>query len=561
MRTDRLIVCIAALLYAVFLLPVRTFAADKISDVVGGIVAYEMKQNDADDMQEWADALADSAGEGAEWYAMVLSHKNCDLSRYGAALERHIAEKPTRSISTRQKYSLALLAAGTDNDYVRETASLPTDDMSLMNYIYGIHLMHSLGGYEDRCAVFAEYILKQQHEDGGWSVIGDKGDTDVTAMVISSLAPMYENSTDISASVERGITFLSEHQLESGGFMSMGAENPESSAQVIMALTALKIDFMSDERFIKNGSTMIDAVMKYRTEDGAFSHKEGAAADKTATVQMFYALSYYLDSDCGNYFFFDFKRSAPPPAETSAETSAETASGTSETTVTSAPAPQTEAEVNTETTVGDLSLTGSTESTRPELKTLLLITAAAAGGIVCIVLMLTGRRSIKNFIAVGTVTAAALVIILVSDIHFADEYYSGSPEKGDIVGTVTLSIDCRTVAGLTDTEYIPADGIILPPTQFDIDSDDTVYDILVEAARKYNIHAENTGSSGNAHGMVYISGINYLYEFDYGDLSGWMYRVNGTAPSVGCGEYRLSDGDIIEWLYTTDIGNDLAGTE
>ncbi|MBQ5417450.1 MAG: DUF4430 domain-containing protein [Oscillospiraceae bacterium] len=99
--------------------------------------------------------------------------------------------------------------------------------------------------------------------------------------------------------------------------------------------------------------------------------------------------------------------------------------------------------------------------------------------------------------------------------------------------------------------------MILPPTQFDIDSDDTVYDILVEAARKYGIHAENTGSSGNAHGMVYISGINYLYEFDFGDLSGWMYRVNGTAPSVGCGEYRLSDGDIIEWLYTTDIGNDL----
>ncbi|MBQ4311777.1 MAG: terpene cyclase/mutase family protein, partial [Oscillospiraceae bacterium] len=501
MRTDRLIVCIAALLYAVFFLPVRTFAADKISDVVGGIVAYEMKRNDADDMQEWADALAKSAGEGAEWYAMVLSHEGCDLTGYGAALEKHITENPTRSISTRQKYSLALLAAGTDNDYVRETASLPTDDMSLMNYIYGLHLMHSLGGYEDRCAVFAEHILTQQHEDGGWSVIGDKGDIDVTAMVISSLAPMYEDSTDISASVERGVAFLSEHQLESGGFMSMGAENPESSAQVIMALTALKTDFMSDERFIKNGSTIIDAVMKFRTEDGAFSHKEGTSADRTATVQMFYALSYYLDSECGNYYFFDLKRTAPPPAETSAETSAETAPGTSETTVTSAPATQTEE--YTETTVGDLSLTGSTESRRPELKTLLLIAVAAAGGIVCLVLVLTRRRSIKNFIAVGTVTAAAAVIILVSDIHFADEYYSGLPEKGDIVGTVTLSIDCRTVAGLTDTEYIPADGMILPPTQFDIDSDDTVYDILVEAARKYGIHAENTGSSGNAHGMVY----------------------------------------------------------
>ena len=60
-----------------------------------------------------------------------------------------------------------------------------------------------------------------------------------------------------------------------------------------------------------------------------------------------------------------------------------------------------------------------------------------------------------------------------------------------------------------------------------------------------------------AGGMVYVSGIGYLYEFDYGDLSGWMYRVNGETPSVGCAEYALSDGDQVEWLYTCDLGNDL----
>jgi len=57
--------------------------------------------------------------------------------------------------------------------------------------------------------------------------------------------------------------------------------------------------------------------------------------------------------------------------------------------------------------------------------------------------------------------------------------------------------------------------------------------------------------------MVYISGINHIYEFDYGELSGWMYRVNGGTPSVGCGSYILSDGDKIEWLYTCELGEDL----
>ena len=57
--------------------------------------------------------------------------------------------------------------------------------------------------------------------------------------------------------------------------------------------------------------------------------------------------------------------------------------------------------------------------------------------------------------------------------------------------------------------------------------------------------------------MVYIEGIAYLYEFDYGDLSGWIYHINGAVPSVGCGKYILSDGDRVEWLYTLDLGEDV----
>lgn len=80
-----------------------------------------------------------------------------------------------------------------------------------------------------------------------------------------------------------------------------------------------------------------------------------------------------------------------------------------------------------------------------------------------------------------------------------------------------------------------------------------MYDVLVDAVRENGIQMD----SGGADGMMYVSGINYLYEFDYGDLSGWMYRVNGEIPSVSCDEYMLSDGDIVEWLYTCNLGNDL----
>ena len=57
--------------------------------------------------------------------------------------------------------------------------------------------------------------------------------------------------------------------------------------------------------------------------------------------------------------------------------------------------------------------------------------------------------------------------------------------------------------------------------------------------------------------MAYIAGINYLYEFDFGELSGWTYRVNGEVPSVGCDKYELKDGDKVEWIYTCELGKDI----
>ena len=49
---------------------------------------------------------------------------------------------------------------------------------------------------------------------------------------------------------------------------------------------------------------------------------------------------------------------------------------------------------------------------------------------------------------------------------------------------------------------------------------------------------------------AYVEGIHNLYEFDCGELSGWKYSVNGVVPGVGCSQYRLNDGDRIEWSYS-----------
>ena len=62
-----------------------------------------------------------------------------------------------------------------------------------------------------------------------------------------------------------------------------------------------------------------------------------------------------------------------------------------------------------------------------------------------------------------------------------------------------------------------------------------------------------------AYNSVYIKGIQNIYEYDAGPLSGWMYRVNGWFPNFGASQYELKEGDTIEWVYTLDLGKDVGG--
>lgn len=60
---------------------------------------------------------------------------------------------------------------------------------------------------------------------------------------------------------------------------------------------------------------------------------------------------------------------------------------------------------------------------------------------------------------------------------------------------------------------------------------------------------------------AYIEGIGNLYEFDCGELSGWMYSVNGVWPDYGCSGYTLHDGDTVVWSYTCDLGRDVGALQ
>jgi hypothetical protein len=106
-----------------------------------------------------------------------------------------------------------------------------------------------------------------------------------------------------------------------------------------------------------------------------------------------------------------------------------------------------------------------------------------------------------------------------------------------------------TISIIADEET----GTVLEPAAVELKKDDTVLDVLKRITRKNKIQMEYKGLKATA----YIEGIDNIYEFDHGAKSGWMYRVNGEFPNKSAGAYALKEGDVIEWLYTIDLGKDL----
>jgi len=107
------------------------------------------------------------------------------------------------------------------------------------------------------------------------------------------------------------------------------------------------------------------------------------------------------------------------------------------------------------------------------------------------------------------------------------------------------------------TGLVPSDGVLLGTTTVTFTEGENVFNILSRALKSASVHFEYMNTP--IYNSSYIEGIGNLYEFDCGDLSGWMYSVNGSFPSYGCSRYTVKSGDTIKWMYTCDQGRDIGG--
>ena len=140
----------------------------------------------------------------------------------------------------------------------------------------------------------------------------------------------------------------------------------------------------------------------------------------------------------------------------------------------------------------------------------------------------------------------------------------GGEDAGSDILECTIEIRCDKILDNMENltagkeSYVPANGCILSTSTVEFEKGETVYDVLSRVCSYAGIQMEASWTP--LYNSYYVEGINNLYEFDCGNQSGWVYKVNGWFPNYGCSAYYLEDGDTIVWTYTCNgLGADVGG--
>ena len=114
--------------------------------------------------------------------------------------------------------------------------------------------------------------------------------------------------------IERALAFLKANQnVETAGFGFMGSDSAETISMAIVGLTALRIDPCGPE-YVKNGKTMLDALLTFVNPDGGMRAWDGSSNSLT-TYQSLSALEAYarfVENGTAFYDLSDLTREQNP---------------------------------------------------------------------------------------------------------------------------------------------------------------------------------------------------------------------------------------------------------
>lgn len=316
MNTKRFLSLILSVVMVLSLVPVSAFADSETDEIIkNGIASSEAYISD--ELEKLHETVG--VGVGSEWFviAMLRAGKNVDeaiLNEYYDALCTHVSSCTSDSKPTDlERISLSLSAMGKDITNV--------DGVNLAELIYNSPRL-SDGSNELAYALIAldasgviipsdalwsrdkikEEILKYATSDGGFGLSDNLStDSDMTAICIQALSP-YLADGRINTAVDDALSYL-KNSLNSDFTC---ADNPNSTAQILMALSALKID-VSDvsNGFSNDSNSIISSLYSYRNPDGnGFLYEN--RINSLATIQIMQAFDAYRKAQKEDVSYWDF---------------------------------------------------------------------------------------------------------------------------------------------------------------------------------------------------------------------------------------------------------------
>lgn len=267
---------------------------------------------------------------GSDWSAFGLARWEGEtrqdwFDRYYAAVEARVTE--CGGVLHQRKYTeysrliLALTALGKDPSEVAGCDLLiPLSDfeqtvfqgvngavMALLALDSGSYEIPENTGVTTQATreLYLDHILSAQLPGGGWSLAGEEAEIDLTAMAIQSLAG-YRHREDVSQALEKALAILSQRQNSRGGYTAYGVDSSEAVSQTIIALSALDIP-LEDPRFVKDGNSLLDALLEFRQRDGGFAHLLDGKTNLLATEQAFCALVALVRMEGGRSALYQIK--------------------------------------------------------------------------------------------------------------------------------------------------------------------------------------------------------------------------------------------------------------
>ena len=293
MKKMRRIIPVLLALVLVFGCMVPTFAAEKtdLEKRIDHTAAYLQKTVKEPQI----------SSVGGEWSIIGLARSSVDIpdtyfkDYYETVLEEVKVKKGvlhSRKYTEYSRVALALTAIGADpSDVGGYNLLKPLEDVEkvtgqgINGPVWALIVLDE----KEVCQKYVDLILEKQLTDGGWNLSGEgSADPDVMGMVLQALAN-YQEQPKVKTATEKALACLSYLQDENGGFSSYGTNNSESIVQVIVALGELDIP-LDDRRFVKNGNTLLDALLRYQNQDGSFSHTGDGESNLMATEQGVYGL-------------------------------------------------------------------------------------------------------------------------------------------------------------------------------------------------------------------------------------------------------------------------------